>query len=382
MIKNKFIIATSDPVMLNFFSGQIQILKTKFCVEVVSNSKAGMSSFCKNEDVIGHVVRTRREISILSDIRSLLQFIALFFKEKPYVIHGNSPKAGLLSMMSGWVVRVPVRIYYIHGLRYQGDSGLKRKLLIMIESVACFFATDLFAAGLGVKETLIHDKITTKEINIINNGSINGVDLDYFSRHNLVGIENIRHAYGVKESDIIFGFVGRVVRDKGVNELVQSFLEINKSFTNTKLLLVGGYEQSLSPINDDIKLEIEKNKHIIHVGFQSDIRKFLNIMNFFVFPSYREGLGVSILEASAMELPIIATDIVGPNEIITHGYNGILVQPRSTEKLTHAMKALLLDDAVCKKISKNAREVVLDKYAQKDVWEKTLYAYCNLADCN
>ena len=372
--KKKFFIITTIPLSLIFFMGQVQVLKKEFDVEVVSSPGEKLDSFSKNEKVKSHVLEMKREISFFNDLKSLLQLVFLFFRERPDVIHGSTPKAGLLSMVSGWMTRVPVRIYYIHGLRYQGAVGMKKKILIVMEKLSCFFATDIFSVSTGVKEVLGKDQITMKKINIIGNGSVNGVDIDYFSVKNL-DIVDIRDHYNISKDDFIFGFVGRIVKDKGINELVNSFLEINKTFVNAKLLLVGNYEEVLSPLGKEIKEEINNNKNIIYTGFQSDIRPYLKIMNIFVFPSYREGFGVSLMEAAAMGVPIIATDIIGCNEVIKDGYNGVLVPPKSTTELIKAMKMLLEDKKKLENISNVTRKFVIDKYEQKKLWEKTLTAY-------
>ena len=377
--KKKFFIITTVPVSLNFFSGQTQVLKREFDVEVVSGSGIKMDSFCKKEEVKGHVIEMKREISFFSDLKSLLQLVFLFLRERPDIIHGSTPKAGLLSMISGWMTRVPARIYYIHGLRYQGATGIKKKILITMEKLSCFFATDIFSVSTGVKEVLGTDQITVKKINIIGNGSVNGIDIDYFSVKN-PDIVDIRDHYNIGKDDFIFGFVGRIVKDKGIHELVHSFLKINKTFVETKLLLVGNYEDLLSPLDKAVKMEIEHNKNIINTGFQHDIRPFLKIMDIFVFPSYREGFGVSLMEAAAMEVPIIATDIIGCNEVIKEGYNGVLVPPKSTEVLMKTMEMLLLNKKKLEDISHVTREFVIDKYEQKELWEKTLEAYCKVVD--
>lgn len=377
--KKKFFIITTVPLSLIFFSGQIKILKKEFDVEVVSSSGNRLDVFCKEENVKGHVLEMKREISLIHDIKSLFLFISLFLKEKPDVIHGNTPKAGLLSMISGWLTRVPTRIYYIHGLRYHGAKGLKRKILIVMEKLSCLFATDIFAVSWGVKEVLCNELITSKKINIIGNGSVNGINIDYFVANNQDNLD-IRFNYNLTKSDFIFGFVGRIVKDKGINELVHSFKKINEIFPKTKLLLVGDFEEILDPIDLEIKKEIQNNKSIIHVGFQSDIRPFLNIMDIFVFPSYREGFGISLMEAAAMGVPSISTNIIGCNEVIKDGYNGVLIPPKSVNHLYKAMEMLLTDRNKLDDLSKVTRRFVIDRYEQNKLWEETLKAYSKVSN--
>ena len=376
-MKKKFIIVTTTPISLYFFSGQIQTLKEIFDVEVVSSSGKLLDNFCKSEEIIGHTVEMKREISLINDLKSLFSMVYIYYKNSPDYIHGNTPKAGLISMISGWLTRVPKRIYYIHGLRYSGEQGFKRSVLKFIERTSCAFATDIFSVSVGVREALYEDFITRKKVNLIGHGSINGINLDYFSKKN-INDHDARLKYKIKSSDFIFGFVGRVVADKGINELVNSFLKINKIHKNTKLLLVGPYEDKLDPLDSWIRREIEGNSNIIKLDYQNDVRVFYKIMNVFVFPSYREGFGVSLIEALSMELPIITTDTIGCNEVIQNDINGILVPKKSIDKLVEAMQDLILDKEKSLVLGSRGREIVSNKYDHDMVCKKTLTAYRNL----
>lgn len=360
-----------------FFKGQIQVLKQEFDIELVSSPGKEFDVTCKTEKVLGHRIKMKREISLFNDFVSLLKLTRLFFNLKPEIIHGSTPKAGLLSMIAAWINKVPTRIYYIHGLRYQGNTGLKKSLLVTMERLSCFFSTDIFAVSNGVKNNLILDKITKKEINIINNGSVNGIDAAYFSPTN-TEIKDLKHNYNINSNDFIYGFVGRLVKDKGINELIEAFIKINAKNKNTKLILVGGFEDQLDPLNSTIKNEILNNSNIINTGFQTDIRPFLKMMDVFVFPSYREGFGVSLMEASAMETPVISSNIIGCNEIIKHNYNGLLVTSKSVFELKKAMLQLLHSKEKLRTMSSVTRAFIIDKYEQKKLWNSTLKAYLKI----
>ena len=168
-MKKKFFIITTVPDSFIFFKGQIQILKKIFDVEMVSSPGKNFEIFCKEEGVIGHKIKMNRGISLIKDIKSLINMSVLFYKNKPSYIHGNTPKAGLISMIAGWILRVPHRIYYIHGLRYEGELGLKKRILIFMEKASCYFASDIFAVSLGIKQKVIKDRITSKKINMPTN---------------------------------------------------------------------------------------------------------------------------------------------------------------------------------------------------------------------
>ena len=374
--KSKFIIITTIPLSLGFFKGQIQVLKKKFNVELVSSSGSKLDEICRTEKVIGHPIEMAREISIIKDIFSLLKLIKLFIKTKPNVVHGSTPKAGLLSMFAALLTNVPVRIYYVHGLRYEGSLGLKKKILILMERLSCYFATDIYAVSHGIKELLKADGITKKTITLIGNGSVNGIDVDFFSKHH-PDVLDFKKKYQINSSNFVFGFVGRLTKDKGIHELIDAFVKVNKIYSNSRLLLVGEFEIG-DPIVEEIKIEIKTNKNIIHVGFQKDVRSFMMMMNVFVFPSYREGFGVSLMESAAMDVPAISSNITGCNEIIKNGYNGILIPSKSVFELYNAMKKMISDINLSARMSKVCRVYVVDKYEQKKLWDKTLVSYCKI----
>lgn len=376
--KKKFLIITTVPVSLFFFKGQVGVLKKEFDVEVVTGPGIGFEKFCETQKVKGHrITGMKREISLFSDIKSLIKLIKLFRKIKPEIIHGNTPKGGLLSMIAGWVTRVPHRIYCVHGLRYQGEIGLKRKLLMFLESVSCRMATEVFTVSFGVKEILAEDKIFKKNINVIWNGSVNGIDVTHFSPEKVDETDLVKQ-FNFDDNDLIFGFVGRLVKDKGVNELIQAFVEINKKWEDTKLLLVGDYEEA-DPVEQKTKEEIANNSDIIFAGWQTDIRPFLKMMDLFVFPSYREGFGVSLMEAAAMNVPAISSNITGCNEVIKDGYNGKLIQSKSIDDLKNAMEEFVEKPELIKQMANVSRQFVVDKYEQKKLWNKALEKYISIA---
>ena len=376
-MKDILYIITTVPESLSFFSGQVQILKRQFDVEFVSSSGKFLAELANAEKVVSHVVDMERDISIVKDLKSLFEMTRLFSKTKPRFIHGNTPKAGLISMISGWLTRVPKRIYYIHGLRYQGATGLKKLLLMAMEKVSCRLATHVFAVSQGIKDSVYNDNITNKPVKLIGFGSINGIDEDYFSNNNR-SIPTINSRNRIAETDFVYGFVGRLVADKGINELVSAFLAINSNFENTRLVLVGPYEAHLSPLDSQTQNAIEQHPNIIRYDVQSDVRPFYKLMDIFVFPSYREGFGVSLIEALSMEVPVICSDISGCDEIIKDNETGILVPKSSIDGLAEAMISLMGNKKKRLKLAKKGRSEVIRKYRQTHVWEDTLAMYQSL----
>lgn len=372
--KKSFFIITTVSDSLPFFKGQIFVLKEFFNIELVSSPGIFLEKMCDSHDVKGNALPMRREISIMNDLISLFRLIFLFLKKRPEVVHGNTPKASLLSMIAAWITFVPVRIYYVHGLRYNGEFGNKKRMLMAMEKISCFFATDVIAVSQGIKEALVTDKICKKEINLIWNGSINGIDLDYFNAK-IPNLDSIRSNYGIKEEDFVYGFVGRLVGDKGINELVAAFKEINLKNNKVKLLLVGSYENSLDPLEEQTLEQINKNPNIITTGFQSDVRPFFMAMNVFTFPSYREGFGLVLMEAGAMNVPSISSNIVGCNEVIGDGINGILIESRNAKDLEEKMQLCLNEPHKIKEMELLSRDFIKNKFEQKELWQKSLELY-------
>src|SRR5690606_26375640 len=337
-MKDTFLLITTVPQSLNFYKGQVQVLKTKYHIEVASSPGQRLDTFGELEEVPIHQVPMKREISIFSDLVSLYRLFKLIKKVRPKVVHASTPKAGFLGMLAAFLNRTPVRIYFVLGLRYEGTKGFKRKFLMQIERLSCKLATDVFSVSKGTKKTLVEEGITSKDINIIWNGSINGIDTKQFD-FNSTPAPTIDQSL-IPEGSFIFGYVGRLVGDKGTNELIDAFTQLHQIHPEIRLLLIGDFEDVQDPVSDRTRALIKNHPAIVYLGYKSNVKPFFKLMNVFVFPSYREGFGMVVMEAAAMEKPVICSDITGCNEIIIDGHSGILIPPRSTEMLLLAMKSL------------------------------------------
>jgi glycosyltransferase involved in cell wall biosynthesis len=379
MHKKKLFIVTTIPLSLIFFKGQLLLLREDFDVTLISSPEEELFETANFNKVKSYGIAMKREISLNQDLYSLVKLMFFFYRNKPDIVHGNTPKGSFLSMIASWFCRVPTRVYYVHGLRYQGMNGFKKKVLIYMERISCKLATDIFAVSKGVKEVMYEDEITNKKINVIWNGSINGINSDFFNPE-IIECINLQEQYKIKEGDFVFGFIGRIVADKGINELVWAFRNVNELYPSTKLLLVGDYEHNLDPLLSETKIEIEQNKNIIVVGFQKDIRPFYKLMNLFVFPSYREGFGISLMEAAAMNIPAISSDIIGCNEIIEHNLNGFLIPSKDKKALLEKMKFSIDNKNKINVMSTLTRPIILSKFEQKRLWSKTIDIYKEISE--
>ncbi len=364
----KIIRTTTVPGSLNTFcNGLLRELQEQDGYEVVAVSSPGdaMREIEEREGVRTIAVPMERHISPLRDLKSLLGLIRVFRREKPTMVHSMTPKAGLLSMMAAWFCRVPVRVHTFTGLVFPTATGLTQKILILTDRITCACATHIVPEGEGVKNDLINYRITKKSLKVLGHGNVRGIDFDHFDPESpevQTGAAKI-HKPGI----FTFVFVGRLVRDKGINELVEAFERLNKEYPKARLLLVGRQEPELDPLKPETIAKIDNNKNIEAVGQQSDVRPWLAASDAFVFPSYREGFPNVVIEAGAMGLPSIVTDINGSREIIIEGKNGTIIPPRDADALYMAMKSFLEYPDIRTEMATNARPLIASRYEQSYV---------------
>lgn len=364
----KIIRTTTIPGSLNTFChGLLKELQEQDGYEMVAVSSPGdaLREIEEREGVRTVAIPMERHISPLRDLKSLLGLIRVFRREKPTMVHSMTPKAGLLSMMAAWFCRVPVRVHTFTGLVFPTATGLTQKILILTDRITCACATHIVPEGEGVKNDLANYRITKKPLKVLGHGNVRGIDLDHFDPESP---EVQTGAAQIRKPDIFtFVFVGRLVRDKGINELVEAFGRLNKEHPDTRLLLVGRQEPELDPLKPETLAAIDHDKSIEAVGQQSDVRPWLAASDVFVFPSYREGFPNVVIEAGAMCLPSIVTDINGSREIIIEGKNGAIIPPRDADALYMAMKSFLEYPDIRTKMATNARPLIASRYEQSYV---------------
>lgn len=361
----KIIRTSTVPESINHFcKGLLRDLKNDGNeIIVVSSPGNPLTEIRDREEVKTVAVPMERHISPFKDLKSLWKLIRVFKKEKPDMVHSITPKAGLLSMMAAWICRVPNRLHTFTGLVFPTATGLTQKILILTDRITCFCATHIVPEGEGVKSDLQSYKITKKPLRVLGYGNIKGIDLSYFDP-TLFPKDNTEQ----EGKFFNFVFVGRLVRDKGINELVSAFKKLNEKYPKTQLILVGGKEEELDPLLPETLQEIEDNTHINAVGQQSDVRPWLSEGDVFVFPSYREGFPNVVIEAGAMGLPSIVTDINGSREIIQNEVNGLIIPPRNESELYKAMEYALLNPERIFEMSKQARPLIASRFEQSYVF--------------
>ena len=382
MIKKKIIrVTTADISLAGLLKGQLRFLNQQFEVVGIAADTGVLEFVGEREGIRVIDVPMHREISLWNDLKCLFILIRLFWKEKPHIVHSNTPKGSLLSMIAATVAIVPHRIYTVTGLRYQGASGFGRWLLKTMERITCLFATKVIPEGKGVKETLQKDNITRKPLKVIHNGNINGIDLSYFSPDACtVSKKEMRDDLGIDNEDFAFIFIGRIVRDKGMNELADAMRDLSDSHPMCKLILVGSFESDLDPLASGNEGFLRSSPNVIFVGRQTDVRAYLLAADALVFPSYREGFPNVVIQAGAMGLPAIVSDINGCNEIIIDDVNGRIIPSKNVDALKDMMKWFIDNRDSVGRMAEKSRSMIQARYEQKSVWTELLKMYLSLDD--
>lgn len=347
---------------LVFYTSTNQTLKDKGYEVILLSSPGPELEEIQNEDIRTIAVPMERHISLQNDFKSLLQLVKVFRKEKPFIVHSMTPKAGMLCMIAAWIVRVPRRVHTFTGLVWPTATGVKRKILMFTDWITCFCATHVIPEGEGVRNDL-QTHITKKPMKVLGYGNVMGVDMNRF-RHRP---EIDEAAKTIKKEGIFtFIFVGRIVGDKGMNELMEAFVRLLKVNDKIRLILVGKYEENLDPVKPETLERIQKTPQIEAVGskFGDNLLTYYVASDSFVFPSYREGFPNTVMEAGAMGLPSIVTDINGSREIIENGKNGLIIPSKDADALYEAMKKMIEDKEAYKRMAENARPMIDSRYEQ------------------
>jgi glycosyltransferase involved in cell wall biosynthesis len=350
--------------------GQLRFMKSKgLNVSVACSDGPEIQELEQNEEVKHYSIPLSRKLNPIQDLIALYHLIKLIHKLKPDIVHSHSPKAGIVGMLAARICNVRLKIHTVAGLPLMETRGLKRRLLIGVEQITYKCADWVLPNSINQMEFIKSKISSSNKIKIIGKGSSNGIDLEYFKRGANYKVEKnaLRSKYSISENDVVLLFVGRLTGYKGVNELIKCFKVLSEKYSNLKLLLVGPLED-INPLKPETVREIETNHSIISTGHQNDIRPFLTIADIFVFPSYREGFPQSLMQASAYELPCIASDINGCNEIIFNDYNGYLIPAKNLTALIDICEFLITNPDKRLELGGKGREYLVKNFEQKFFW--------------
>jgi len=380
-MKQQLMLATTVPeTFATILKFQPRRLACNFNVSLVTSPGEGFQAVLANEALITHSVAMVRGINVLRDIVSVMRMVALLLRTRPALLHSYTPKAGLVCMLSGWICRVPIRIHTFTGLVFPTSQRTRQKLLIWIDRLICACATHIVPEGEGVANDLRHYHITSKPLQVIGHGNIAGVDTEFFSRA-APGVAVAGHQlladHSIPSSGFVFCFVGRLNKDKGLDELVAAFATMPP---HAHLLLGGALDQT-APVSKATLELIASHPRIHALGFLEDVRSILFAANILILPSYREGFPNVLLQAGAMQLPAIASDINGCNELLEPEHNGWLVPVRDFRALAGAMQTALNTHARnLRTMGENARIRVQERFEQRQHWDRMVIFYKNLLD--
>ena len=377
--KKKLIRITTVPLSLDkLLEGQLRFMQQHFEVTAISSEKAYLEKIGNREGVSTHPLEMTRQITPFSDLISLVKLTFYFLKVRPDIVHSHTPKAGIVGMAAAFLARVPYRFHTVAGLPLLEEIGNKRKMLDFVEKLTYLFASRVYPNSNGLKEIILQNGYCkASKLKVLANGSTNGINTTYFSNDHFsfAQKEELKARYDIQDSDFVFIFVGRLVTDKGINELIAAFKKLKINHPTAKLLLVGPLETELDPLLPQTLEAIENVKQIKAVGYQQDVRLFFAISHCLVFPSYREGFPNVVMQAGAMELPSIVSNINGCNEIIVPHQNGVIIPTKDEKTLLEVMIELMENKAYYAQLRENSRPMIVNRYEQQVVWQAILKEY-------
>jgi len=375
----KLIRITTVPISLEkLLENQARFFKTHYAVTLVSAQKDELEALAKDQGVAFFPLQITRKITPLQDLRCLLQLVRFLQKEKPHIVHSHTPKAGIIGMLAAFIARVPVRMHTVAGLPLMEAKGMKKRILYAVERLTYRCATHVYPNSKGLMDFTQKKHLAEKTpLQIIGKGSSNGIDTGHFNANSISDQELIKcqKKWTIAQDDFVFLFIGRLVGDKGINELVAAFEQLSSKLPKAKLLLVGPQETTLDPLAKSTMNAIDQNPRIISTGYQQDVRPFLKSAQVFVFPSYREGFPNVVLQAGAMGVPCIVSDINGCNEIIEDEVNGFLVPPKQIQPLVEKMQFLYKDAEKRTIFIERTQTLIATNFERAQYWELLLAEY-------
>ena len=381
-MKKKLIrITTVSGSLWILLRGQLKFMNQFYNIIGIAGAKENMQKVRDNEGIETIDLEMTREITPRQDLASLYRLYKILKREKPFIVHTHTPKAGIVGMMAAKMAGVKHRLHTVAGLPLVEATGTKRKILNQVERLTYACATKVYPNSKGLEDIILEHKFTKPEkLKVLANGSSNGINTEIFDPE-VISVkqkEQLRTELGLKPNDLVLVFVGRIVRDKGINELMEAFHNLSQKYDQLKLLMVGPYEEALDPISTEASKEIETNAAIISVGWQDDVRPYFAVSDILIFPSYREGFPNVVLQAGAMGLASIVSNINGCNEIIEEGINGIIIPVKNAQAIEEAIESMVKYPEKTVQMKSVARPKIVSRYDQQMVWEAILQEYRNL----
>ena len=375
----KLVHVTTVPQSLFFLTGQVGYMKERgFDIHGLSSPGESLSRFAERENVCVHAVDMPRRISPFRDVVSLARMVNLLRRIRPHIVHAHTPKGGVLGMVSAWLARVPVRIYHMRGLPFTTATGWRRKLLMWCERISCGLAHRVLCVSSSVRQLAVDSRLCPDgKIVVLARGSGNGVEaVQRFNGSNIPPSlrEETRRRFNIPLEALVLGFIGRIVRDKGIIELAGAWKELRHDFPALHLLLVGPHEMQ-DPIPSEIDRTLHNDPRVHFLGDQGNMPPLYAVMDVLALPTYREGFPNVLLEAAAMKVPVVATQVPGCTDAVQDGVTGMLVPPYDAASLAEAVRTYLHDGELRRRHGAAARDWVLREFRPEGIWKAVYQEY-------
>ncbi|WP_062109517.1 glycosyltransferase family 4 protein [Bacillus niameyensis] len=372
-MKKLCVVTTTSITIKSFLINQLSYLSHHgYVVTVVCDYDADLAKILP-KNINYNPISMNRGVEGIGMIKSIWNLYRFFKSKKFDIVQYSTPNAAFYSSVSAWGAKIPIRLYCQWGIRYVGYTGWKRKLFKIVEKLTCKLSTNIQPDSYGNLQFGREEGLySASKGEVIWNGSANGVDLNTFDVQKKDQWRlHIRELYKIEEKDFVFGFIGRLNKDKGVNELLHSFKNVYQKYPHAKLLIVGP-DEGIETINPQIYRWSTQCKGVIYCGYKTDIEKYYAAMDAFVLPSYREGFGSVVIEAGIMGVPAIVTNIPGPTNAMKPNVTGFVVPKASVNPLQTSMEKILLDRDLCRQMGLNAYLFTRDHFEQKTLWKHIL----------
>lgn len=376
-----FRITTVSVSLDKLLQGQLGFMSRYYDVTGIASGEEVLKKVAAREGIVTHHIDMTRKITPVQDLKATWRLYKLLKKERPLIVHSHTPKAGIVGMLAAKMAGVPHRLHTVAGLPLLVATGKKRKVLNYVEKLTYSFATKVYPNSFGLKQIIINEGFCKEsKLKVIGQGSSNGIDTTHFSPDAVSEQQKaeLRSKYNLKDENIVFVFIGRLVGDKGINELMSAFVKLHVLYPQTRLLLLGEFEKELDPVKPETEDIIHNHSAVIAAGFKPDIRPYLAVSDALVFPSYREGFPNGVMQAGAMGLPAIVTDINGCNEIVIEGKNGIIIPVKNEDAIKFAMERIITQKSATATMRQNARAMICNRYEQELIWNELLKEYRSL----
>jgi glycosyltransferase involved in cell wall biosynthesis len=365
-----------------FFRGQVARLKEAgYRVSLISNP-GPQTAVIEAEGAEIVAVPMEREISVFKDLRSLWRLWRALRRIRPDITNVGTPKAGLLGGVAARLAGVPHRVYTLHGLRLETTTGWKRRLLVVLERIACRNAQYVRCVSPSLRARAVElGLVRPDRAYVIGAGTTNGIDTAHFRRtpERMPEAQELRRRLGIPKSAPVIGFVGRFTCDKGMAELYRAFVRLKTSFPDARLLLVGDFEEG-DPVDAAVRRGLETEPNVISTGVVPDTAPYYAIMDMLAFPTLREGFPLVSIEAQASGVPVVTTVVTGAVDSILDGVTGTLVPPRNEAALAEALCELLSNPEKRQRMGDAAAGWVNDRFRRELIWQGLIADYGRLSE--